>query len=390
MTASCLPCCDADPAECACALEIPPFGGTYDFASAEAALLQVSNCIGFFDPEPETFSSTNPTSTTIEIDGTNSGGETFTAYMSITVPAAGTDLSIAFTLTPFGEEPVPVVGDIVVYACGTWTTVDSDSETGSSTGTLTITGLVEGTYYLAFTSENSTSSSFSLTSTEAIVVNPVIALWDDSGTTRQLEACPKTEIPLFGSWYVDETEAQDAIDGSTFDCKGYLPTPLITYGPDYSFSFSGTRATANASGDGNGLTVASGGMWFSVNLVGGDTLTLSGSASASVSCTGSIIEEIASINVTLYDSGGNLLETSQNDTLSGSSISTSDDFTVPYTGKFYVNVNGIAGVGYGPECEEPTYSGTVYGECTSDGDISANTIQALYDVGLTCPARLDC
>ena len=46
----CLPCCTPAPADCPCALLIPPFASPYaDYATAAAAIAdQVGGCLGYF------------------------------------------------------------------------------------------------------------------------------------------------------------------------------------------------------------------------------------------------------------------------------------------------------------------------------------------------------
>jgi hypothetical protein len=67
----------------------------------------------------------------------------------------------------------------------------------------------------------------------------------------------------------------------------------------------------------------------------------------------------------------------------GGTVSGTFNYTLPYTGRFIVRIVS------GPT-DEDSESNSVSLDVSSSGAMSALEIQALYDVGLTCPARLNC
>ncbi len=125
-----------------------------------------------------------------------------------------------------------------------------------------------------------------------------------------------------------------------------------------SLSDSGSVVTldmTSTSGQDMGLT------YISLNLTAGDTITIATTSPSILfrlsDYTGATVEE---------DFSG-----------ASSSIVTS---AVPYTGRY------ILAVGAFDPSSDTTWQITV----TPSSTYSLNPIQALYDGGLTCPARLDC
>jgi hypothetical protein len=213
-----------------------------------------------------------------------------------------------------------------------------------------------------------------LSSDGAFLANPVIALWDDSGTTRQLEACPKMLLPPLtedtGDWYADCAEAATAITDMTSNCVGYCDT----IGEYFSFVASGgsslgfTRvATENPSAPpGSSPPPNTGYMWGGLNAVAGETLTLSGTG-----CTDGTMD--------IYDDAGVLVET-----LSGALNLVSS--ALPYTGRYTVRVS----VSQSPPPTSSDWPYTFTASVTSSGTMSVNEIAAAWDSGLTCPSYLNC
>lgn len=318
----------------------------------------------------------------------------FGLVISITVPDA-TTLSIPWSGT-MTTSPSDEQSNLYVCSCSTGEFVDDDNNMGTS-GTLTAGPLAAGTYYLFMIFSGTASPPFNTIATYTVnvdtsmVVNPVIARWDDSGTTRILEACPKMIIPApewDGAWYADETAAQDAIDTLAVDCFAFSPKDVFSFVD--SESFSGT--TYSGSNSISEEPVAFGYVWFSVNLVGGDTVTIqcdiTGSGTSGCDPGNPSDCSLAEAEITLYAPDGTVILSASDSNPGGLTASASDSITVPYSGKYIARA--LAQAGSWDTASQSGGSGSA--SVTSDGDISANPIQALYatDPLLGCPARLDC
>lgn len=201
-------------------------------------------------------------------------------------------------------------------------------------------------------------------SVNPMTVNPVIALWDDSGTTRKLWACPKLLLPPLtestGTWYASCADAATAITDQVSNCMGYIGNP-----GDWTFSATdgGTSLTLDggaAVGTPSGFDV-----WGGINGVAAATISISLSATVGGGA-GS-----AFFTLNLYDDTGTLIATSATSSLS---------HALPYTGRYTVE----AACSIGP----PNWIDTASASIT--GIASVNPIQARYDLGLTCAGTLDC
>lgn len=372
--APCLPCCTGSaPTECACALLIPSnlesrWGNIYGSYAAAAAFIanRTSNCIGYgeedFATPLTTFTADNfttPGTLTLAGTSTPATGAGMSMYSSLTV-AAG-NLTIAFTKSG---------GDALafLYDCSMGATVFSDS---GSSSPFVFTGVPAGTYVLEVVVQGaggitSTSGTFTITHSTTYVVNPVIALWDDSGTTRQLEACPKMLLPFqteaTGSWYSSLASAQEQLlHYVSTGCLAFTDTRPTTFTASFAAGTFSLTAVGPGASPSPVNTVFQGG--FSLNAEAGETLTF----------TYTLLPGVAAMVVRIYDYTGTLIET-----LSGASPLVSS--ALPYTGRYFFQILAVATMA------DIALSLAV----TSSGSISANMVQILYDVGLDCPARLDC
>lgn len=374
--APCLPCCGG-PTECACALLIPAnldgrtWGtATYaDYATAAAAIAdRVSNCIGY--GETAGFDSlgsftaddfTTPGTLALSGVGETGSGSAVTMYVSVTVEASSV-MMIAFTLdTPNTDGAI-----IVIYNCADGSTFYSDS---GSSSPFTTPAMPAGGYVIEVIATSSDggiapSATFTITSDKSYVVNPVIALWDDSGTTRQLEACPKMLLPPLtessGDWYASCADADAVLSDplQVASCVAFAENNPLT--PFTTFAASGGSSlilTASGFGGGGSNT---GQMWGSINAAAGDVITATTSGTVSV--------------LTIYDYTGAIVFPQ---TIGGASVSSTP---LPYTGRYIVALTCAGTPG------TPSLMDTV----TSSGTMTTNEIQALYDTGLTCPATLSC
>lgn len=375
---SCLPCCTPAPADCSCALLIPPFAAPYaDYATALAVVDgsgadEKADCYAYIISTAgiTSFSSDVTTANHLILngDGTIAASEPLTVWGSIT-GQAGDTLSIDWTL-PDGD------GDsgfwYQVYSCD-GTLIEEGGGLGTS-GTITLSATLpsDGVYYISVGSELDPTppspATFSVTAdiysdNPVLAPNPVIALWDDSGTTRKLWACPKLLLPPLtestGDWYADATAAATAISTLTNGCKGYIESTTNVS----SFSASGTTSLTLAE------TLTAGAMscptvWGGINAVDAATITSTITVGAGT----------AGQTVTIYDDTGTQVETS------GATTSPWTSAALPYTGRYTVKI----------AMTSSSNTTSMSAAITSSGTMSVNTVQARYDLGLVCAATDDC
>jgi hypothetical protein len=356
----CLPCCAA-PGECACALEIPIFSSPFpSYADAEAIVsdpLAVAGCIFFQQSSTGTLSSLTATDdgTDISISAAySSPASDLDGWLSITA-ATGTTISVAYT--------GGTTGRVEVYDCE-----GNLLETVTGSSPIVTSGLPEdSTYYIRIVvgvnpgDPPFSAATITVTPSATYTINPVIALWDDSGTTRRLEACPKMLVPLLtestGLWYANCADAAtDLATDAVSNCVGICTTTITTFtatdgGTSLSFAATSPPSTSMD-------------FWGSVNAEVGETLSFAWT-------------DFPNATVNIYDYTGTLVET-----LTGSS-SPLVSSALPYTGRYTVNV-----LIFVPPPGGPLTSGSA--AVTSSGAMTVNQIQALYDAGLTCPGRLNC
>jgi len=379
MTATCLPCCTSG-GGCSCALLIPALGSPYaDYATAVTAIADlVSNCIGYTNEPTNTFAATLGTGQLLFSlsNSTTLISSQLEAWGCVSLSTSDT-LQFDWITTSSGPAPLSPVSDIQIniYVCtdGAFTLVENHSDSDAAdglTGTWTSSALpADGIYYVQVQSNSwygrdttSSSASWTITGSAAMIVNPVIALWDDSGTTRSLWACPKLLLPPLtestGDWYASCADAATVLTDplKTSNCVGYNQG-----GPGLS-AFTATDG-------GTSLTLACTGVagvitWGGVNCVGGQTLTVNASVSAGT----------VDVIVQIYDDTGTLVD---------STTATSPPWTssaLPYTGRYTVRI----------VVESTTGSANTSAVITSSGTMSVNPIAAAWDNGLTCPSYLNC
>jgi hypothetical protein len=272
-----------------------------------------------------------------------------------------------------------------IYKCSSGTLVlisSTEYEEATTTDTFTIPS--DGIYVIEIVAigdgqTTQVDCAFTMVCDMAMVPTPVIALWDDSGTTRQLEACPKFLLPpateFTGDWYADETEAQSAIDDHTSNCVGYITNPFVTFDATDGGSTLELDFTSDAVSSG-GLYGSGQSIRGSINGVGGDTLssliTLSVSAGAVLPSSGDWY---------VFDQNGDFLFS---DSFSGYVSPVTFNYVLPHTGRFSVllilSISGLVA--------PFVFHGNML--TSSSGTMTVNEIQALFDSGLDCPSRLDC
>lgn len=370
-TGDCSACCEP-PADCSCALLIPPFAAPYaDYATAETAIAdQTDNCIGYCVQDGDTGNVFS-----FAFDGTTITGSADTAYSSPTLALSsycyfsvslksGATVTVPWSISTDGDETA-VSASIFDCATGDFVAGEDIPPNAGASGTLSFVVPADGEYVLLISGIGImigiltyVNFAFTVTCDMDYWVNPVIALWDDSGTTRQLEACPKMLLPPLTEagwgWWADCANAALAISGQSADCLVYNEYPYISM----SAVDSGTGVNLDAVMELFSPPI----MWVSLNLEAGETLTAAYTAS------------VGAVSVTIFDYEGNEVET-----LLGVSPLTSA--ALPYTGRYIVRATGAGDFPVGT---------TVSVDYTSSGAISANQIQSLYNIDLDCPARLNC
>lgn len=377
--APCMPCGSEPPTpgECACALLIPLFNDPYaDYATAETAIADgVVDCVGYMlEQDYTTFSVSPVTANAFDIIAERNLSPTESVLVLVSVSMlSGSSLTVDFDVTSTGlTEESFVSAEFIVYSCEGDTLIQEFEEglpgvgvSGTFSG---FTATADGVYFLQFIGNGGDGSAiqtaWTVTADDTIVTNPVIALWDDSGTTRQLEACPKLYLPPLtestGDWYADCAAADavltDALQVS--NCVGFNEG-----GPGLT-AFTATDGGTSLTLDSDGAAGCS--MWGSVNCESAATVTVAGTTSTSS----------ANVEVFIYDYTGTLVEDS------GGAVATPFvSAALPYPGRYIIKINVTPSGGGAAD---------VAGVITSSDTMSVNEIQALYDTGLGCPARLNC
>jgi hypothetical protein len=205
-----------------------------------------------------------------------------------------------------------------------------------------------------------------ISSDDTMIVNRGVAIYYDAGIDdySTLEACPKLKLPPLtessGDWYIDEGAAQTVIDDLTSNCIAYIETLSANQ------SITATEPSSDlyiVFTDSTNLPAASPYIWCSINVINDETLSFD------------YVHYIGG-TISIYNYNGILVES-----LSGSTSSITSS-AVPYHGRYIIKLL------LNNETSGPFTNASV--TITSSGAMSVNEISAAYDVGLTCPAYLDC
>ena len=376
-----------------CALPVPPLGNPYpDYQSAEDVITGTGTnsheraiCYGFVDAFSESsvlagYTIDTDTPNRAFINVTLSSGLALDSWISITCEAS--PITVAYGLTVTSCVGNNYSAAAILYDAETGTQIDIDNAATNS-GNLTVIAPQSGTYYLkmVFTAGVTAPGSCGLLLTSTVssgsnrmILNPAIVRYDDNGTTRQLETCPKLLLPLFteatGNWYDNLSEAQSAIAAS-INCLS------VSYDPGQGGSYGSLSANASFNSlalvgsytNGGEAPFSSVGMYGSVSLAGAGSLNVDFVFPAS-----------SSYGLDVRDENGNLV---YSQSFSGGSNAT---ITVPglSPGKYLIFCITTASVGPGGT------NTSVFTASAIGTTLTANLVQALYDVGLDCPGRLDC
>ena len=205
-----------------------------------------------------------------------------------------------------------------------------------------------------------------ISSDDTMIVNRGVAIYYDDNISdySTLEACPKLKLPPLtessGDWYIDEGAAQTVIDDLTSNCIAYIETLSANQ------SITATEPSSDlyiVFTDSTNLPAASPYIWCSINVINDETLSFD------------YVHYIGG-TISIYNYNGILVES-----LSGSTSSITSS-AVPYHGRYIIKLL------LNNETSGPFTNASV--TITSSGAMSVNEISAAYDVGLTCPAYLDC
>lgn len=380
----CLPCCNNTPVpiDCICALILPPvplrgsLGSTYANRAAAAAAIagNADSCLGYWLPrfgdgnvtlfDASALQASGLISTAVDsqpIEGGNYANYDF--FLDVALKA-GSVLNAKFvtTITGAGFFSTGTLY-IALYKCdGTFAVDHSASYPGAGTQNRTVTVPADGEYIIWIGMSAVESAPFTKTTavtlscTNAMVFNPVVALWNDSGDTRKLWACPKMLLPPLvesvGTWYASCADAHTAIASFVSNCVGYCEafTTFTATDGGSSLTFAGNNAGA-------GLNC-----WGSINLLVAGKIT----ATFSNALGGFFV---------VYDDTGTVV--------AGGYLGPGP-FTTPVLppGRYIVNAEQAY------DMTHPAGNMVI----TASVSMSVNQIQALYatEPVLACAARLNC
>lgn len=360
------------------------------------------------------FSASNPSNTSVIIAGTNSRvqeivgppavyGGSVGALFDFSVPV-NTDITIRCDISDPGT--LGSNGFVVQMNgyCGAGDYFNrNDNFFGSST--LIFNSVLAGEYtmllnyggYNSLSAGGSVSATFTITLSNAGVINPIVLQYfDSSSNTCILDIPPKLLLPIgtevTNSWYADLASAQSAITNYSSNCVGFY-APMASSNIGYTYTANGTtsfHSVLNAIGI-NGppfpeqIIFSSISNYFSANLLAGAVISMS----YSVTIDNLVHDRACIIRLYITDRDGNYA-TAVTDSFTstiGSHIYTGSVSTSALLadGKYNMEIV-VQALSIAPVIHQINVDATI----TSSSTMSVNTIQALYSTGLICPARLDC
>lgn len=404
--APCLPCCATpEPPVCGCALFVPsgllpPYSADpYDnYTDAKYALDNYSaDCLGFC----YVFGGTNDPSliTTFTVDDSTANQLDVTAiigtgsYVLLSITASAGTLTVPYliqsgaTFKSFGAKLLDCEG----------TEIDNQVDVGGSgdlsgTFTFTIADPAEYLIMLTFYSEGVTitNATASVIGSGTMIGNPVEAFYDSGtpGEPYMLEACPRLFLPLLteltGDWYANLASAEaELASAQVSNCVGFAAYPIFEGISTFSavegsgiLTLNGTWE--NSTGGGSAVTPVG-----SISGLAGDTLSVGYDVTTSI--VGGPADNDGKVEVTIYDYSGIELYYEEVALSAGGGTGTIN-YVLPYSGRYTVvcKASGPTGLLITSSTLDATF------EITSSGTMTVNPVQALYDVGVGCPARLDC
>lgn len=382
------PCACCGSAPCHCALLLPLDGSVYeDYATAAAALAAGAACLAYF-PAGGTNTASDATPDTLVVVG-DAPAAAMACWASINLKS-GSTLSVDWSALSVTGGTGNYTFTFRCFSCNGGTMLDEyivSAASPPSPHTLAISTEDEFLVYADVSRSGATQIGATVTfsSDDILTVNPVLAAWDDSGSTRILEACPQFFIPpsFDAPAFANATVAQDFLDGDLVSaCIGAIllgatAAPPVT---NYLATDGGTSFTQYL--ESTALTQFVAGPVCCLNLLGGSTLAAVFSSTRTDT----------SVPFTLNGSPGFLLfgiydrdwQELASDIITPWSSSGTLHLTVPYTGKFYL----VTAVNFGASLF--TYTTTMTAVISCDDVFSANLLTALYVNGANCPSLLPC
>ena len=305
--------------------------------------------------------------------------------------------SISATRTPTATMSIFGNGSIVCSQSG-----DFRGEP-ENTQSLQCTIVDEGIYIITlglsvarqapFPSYNLTSINASslLSFDKTVAVNPAIVIYDDSGTTRQLEACPKLQIPISifsPQSYGTQALAQAAINSRVSNCIGFYPgsNNFITFTVTDNSSSVVIDATSQPQSFFGWPTIS---MWTSFVFQPLTTLNLAYNITGTDSRF--VAGRVMAVSISVYDLDGTLIDsdsvTSNWPTDQAShNMTGSVNLSIPNFGHYYIFCSAGGSGGGAPTPEE--LSGTM--TLSTNTEYECLPVQARYTNETECPSLLDC
>lgn len=357
--AQCVVCCvGVAPLTCQCALLIPItyynsdflFSGVYDNVDTanNACANSVANCVAYCLENTRrgtltAFSANVATANVINVSVSMTADANLGIY---NLWAASVNLNSGSTLSI--NCTISGSSNANLYTTTAWLYKCDNNEVGVSAENVALPATIalpssgnvasSGEYYLILrsnTNETSVSSTvnYAVTCSNYLSANPVVSRFNDSGTTRLWEACPKLFVGPYYPTLVFENYsiASDYITDSTriFNCVGYELSGAVKEGTG-TFSATDYGSSIGFSGTGTAVNYTS---TYAIISAGTCGLMLRGGSqlSANYSYSVSISPDTSEAQFGLSDAEG--IEINSNFITSPSSGTY--NYTVPYSGKFY-------------------------------------------------------
>lgn len=382
------PCACCGSAPCHCALLLPLAGSTYaDYATAAAALAAGAACLAYF-PAGGTNTASAATPDTLVVVG-NAPAALMEFWASINLKS-GSTLSVDWSALSVTGGTGDYTFTFRCLSCNGGTMLEEyivSAAAAPAPHTLAISTEDEFIVYASVSRSGATQIGATVTfsSDNTLTVNPVLAAWDDSGSTRILEACPQFIVPpsFDVAAFPNATVAQNFLDSNLVSAcigavlLGNTASPPVT---NYLATDGGTSFTQYL--ESTALTQFVAGPVCCLNLIGGSALTaVFSSTRTDTSLPFTLAGSPGYLLFTIFDRDWQELAS---DIITPWSGSGTLHLTVPYTGKFYLSTV----VNFGQSLF--TYTTTMSAVITCGDVFSANSLTALYANGANCPSRLPC
>lgn len=325
--------------------------------------------------------------------GDDTNGKVLYQYTSLTMKAGS--LSVDWTTSN-----IFTVDFLATLKSCDGTTVDSSFST-SLNGNFSLNVPSDGEYILEMSSAfgdldaPNINQTTILTNGNGLIINPAFGKWDDSGNDRYLPSCPKFFIPSFNvgaSWYATEADANLGLSTYVDNCIASYSGPNSNSDATVSFSASASTSLISSlhfSPTGLDFQYVSSSISFGAILKSGSTF----STDYIIEFDNNFTPRTGTIYLSIFDFDGTSITTKLQsisfplgiNTITGT-ITTTD--LIPYDGAYQISLSIVKdGI-----LSNALFVNYFYVDIVaySSDTVSFNPPQALYDVGLTCPARIEC